>query len=99
MNESYREDQAHPRVVSSTFPAARERVEHDGSRSRYEADGSMGRPPLTGQRINEKDREHQSAERSRHSRVRSGHQPPTTQSVRGDHQEKRSSVPDAANAS
>ena len=59
----------------------------------------MGRPPLTGQRINEKDREHLSAERSRHSRVRSGHHGPTSGSVRGDHQEKRSSVPDAANAS
>ena len=50
--------------------------DRDGSRSRADPDHSIGRPPLTGQRFSEKDRE-QSAER-RHSRVRSGHNVPGT---------------------
>ena len=48
--------------------------DRDGSRSRIDPDVSIGRPPLTGQRYSEKDRE-QSGER-RHSRVRSGHNIP-----------------------
>lgn len=52
--------------------------DRDGSRSRVDPDVSMGRPPLTGQRFSDKDRE-QSAER-RHSRVRSGHNVPAAQS-------------------
>ena len=73
------DDSKYPRIVGTTYPSGARDIngERDGSRSRSrvgETEVSVGRPPLTGQRYSEKDRE-QSGER-RHSRVRSSHNVP-----------------------
>lgn len=67
-------DEVHkPRIVSSTYPARSRELtgERDESRSRVEPDINIGRPPLTGQRVNDKERE--LSIEMKHSRVRSGH--------------------------
>ena len=54
------DDSKYPRIVGTTYPSGARDIngERDGSRSRVgETEVSVGRPPLTGQRYSDKDRE------------------------------------------